>query len=1052
MLKLVDICKSYEMGGNVIHALQNVSLEFRENEFVSILGPSGCGKTTTLNIIGGLDRYDSGDLIIRGKSTKEYKESDWDTYRNHSIGFVFQSYNLIPHQTALANVEIALTLAGVSKTERRRRAKEALKQVGLEDQMYKKPAQMSGGQVQRVAIARALINEPDILLADEPTGALDSETSIQVMALLKEVAKDRLVIMVTHNPDLAEQYSSRIIRLKDGRVVDDTNPYHSEETAEVLTGKRAKSEGKKASMSYGTALSLSMNNLRTKKRRTILTSFAGSIGIISIALILALSNGINDYIAQIEEETLSDYPITIEAESTDLLTMLNSLMGASFGLDAEEHDKDRIYSSTVMYDMLNSLSNMETTSNNLTAFKEYLDSGGGGIDDIATIQYDYNFAMDIYTQDSDGEIFKSDLMEMVETAMTAMYGVEYASYFSGSNALYSSMEVWQQLQQGEDGQLVSDQVVSQYELLYGSWPENYDEVVLFVDANNEISDMMLYALGLMPLNQMVESLTQAMEDETVTEEIQSFSYEELCALEFKMILPVEYYQYDENTGTYVDLSATDAGLDYLYNSSDVGVTLKVVGIVRGAEGTSIASGSIGYTYALTNYGIDVMMSSEIVQNQLADPATDVFSGLPFATEEDAEPTDQEIIDTVTEAVSAMTTEEKAAAYVAVMSNPTAEYLDEVVEQQMEGMTREDLVDVITGEYAEEIGVDASLMTNYIESMDDDRLFEQVEEVVRETAAQQYTAMVQMQLSGVDEEELAAMMDLALGLTDSSESLGLLLGESDSAGTQDLEQSDFAEGFELNLGESASAGDFELALGEASSEEDSESAVSVSGFEAEQYAYLYEHYTPATVSSSTYEENLDLLGYVNEDSPSSIIIYSSTFEDKDEIADLIAAYNAEVPEEDEIIYTDYVALLMSSITSIINGISYVLVAFVSISLIVSCIMIGIITNISVMERIKEIGILRAVGASRRDIARVFNAETLIVGLIAGLIGIVGSLLLTLPINALIHRLTNMDDLSASLPVTAGVILVVISVVLTIIAGLIPSRSASHKDPVEALRTE
>ncbi len=543
MLKLSNITKQYTLGGNTIDALRGVDLEFRENEFVSILGPSGCGKTTTLNIIGGLDRYTSGDLIINGRSTKDYKDGDWDAYRNHSIGFVFQSYNLISHQTVLSNVELALTLAGVSKAERRRRAVEALERVGLGDQLNKVPSQMSGGQMQRVAIARALINDPDILLADEPTGALDSETSVQVMELLKEVAQDRLVIMVTHNPELAQQYSTRIITLKDGRVTGDSNPYHTEEQAPVLTGKLAKAD-KKPSMSFLTALSLSLTNLRTKMGRTVLTAFAGSIGIIGIALILALSAGINDYINQVQEDTLSSYPLTIQAESTDMTAMMASLMGARrdqlTGEAAQGQDPDRVYASTVMYDMMDSMLNAEVETNNLQAFKEYLDNGGGGIRDMANVHYSYDFDFDIYTQDENGDIIKCDVMTLMQDAMSAMYGGDYSTYFEQMGSMYSQMDVWEELLPGEDGQLIAPQVKADYELLYGDWPQGHDEVILFVDGNNEISDLMLYALGLMPHDDMEEAMVAMSKGETVELGEMSWTYEELCALGFKLILPAEY--------------------------------------------------------------------------------------------------------------------------------------------------------------------------------------------------------------------------------------------------------------------------------------------------------------------------------------------------------------------------------------------------------------------------------------------------------------------------------------------------------------------------------
>ena len=998
MLKLSQIRKSYTVGDNTVEALRGIDLEFRENEFVSILGPSGCGKTTTLNIIGGLDRYTSGDLIINGRSTREYTDSDWDTYRNHSVGFVFQSYNLIPHQTVLANVELALTLSGVSKAERHRRAKEALEKVGLADQMNKKPNQMSGGQMQRVAIARALINDPDILLADEPTGALDSETSVQVMELLKEVARDRLVIMVTHNPELAETYSTRIIRLKDGRVVDDSDPYRSEVTTPVATGKAARA-GKKTSMSFLTALSLSLNNLMTKKGRTILTAFAGSIGIIGIALILSLSSGINDYIGQVQEETLTSYPITIQAESVDMSTMLTSLMGAQH--DGQDHDLDQVYTSTVMYDLMDSMLNAETVTNNLKDFKVWLDEGGGGITDLATVRYGYDFQMDIYNEDENGTIVKSDVMSLMQEAMSTLYGGDYSSYFDSMGSMYESMEVWDELLPGEDGSLIDQQEMEGYDLLYGKWPESYDEVILFVDENNEVSDLMLYALGLMSHDEMTETLTALQNGEGVGEQARTWSYEELCQTTFKLILPAERYQYDESTGTYADLSATQAGLELLYNSSDVGTELKVVGIARpngeSAAGGTMLSGSIGYTSALTDYAIETTAQSDIVREQLADPETDVFNGLPFATGEETEPTDSEKVAAITGYLQDLDTAEKAAAYTDAMSQPSQDYVDQVVAQQMAGLTREDIEAMIAQQYAGQMGVDADTITAYIADMSDEELFAQVEEAAAEQVREQYAQTVSAQMAAMSSEQLAALLDAA------------------------LEQGPVEDG-------------------------------AAGGLTSAQFVYLYDNDMPPTVSDSSYEDNLDTLSYVDLDSPDTISIYASTFADKDAVADLIAEYNAGADEEDQITYTDYVALLMSSITDIISGISYVLIAFVSISLVVSSIMIGIITYISVLERTKEIGILRAVGASKRDISRVFNAETLIVGLGAGLLGILVTALLTIPINALLLHLTGIEGLRAALPVAGAVILVAISAGLTIVAGLIPSRVAARKDPVEALRSE
>ena len=993
MLKLTNIRKTYTVGDLSVDALRGVSLEFRDNEFVSILGPSGCGKTTTLNIIGGLDRYTSGDLIINGRSTKEYTDSDWDTYRNHSVGFVFQSYNLIPHQTILANVELALTLSGVSKAERHRRAKEALEQVGLTDHMHKRPNQLSGGQMQRVAIARALINNPDILLADEPTGALDSETSVQVMDLLREVAKDRLVIMVTHNPELAQAYSTRIIQLKDGEVIADSNPYESQEDAPALTGKEAKA-GKKTSMSFPTALSLSLNNLMTKKGRTFLTAFAGSIGIIGIALILSLSSGINTYITKVQQDTLTSYPITIEAESVDMTSMLTSLMGVSDEEDSgAPREEDRVYVSNVMYDMMDSMMNAETVTNNLKAFKEYLEEGGGGITDLAQVYYGYDFKFDIYNKDPDGKVVKSDVMSAMETAMGSLYGGDYTDYFNSMGSMYESFDVWQELLPGEDGQLVSSQVLDQHELLYGHWPEEYNQVILFVDDNNQVSDLMLYALGLVSVDEMNETLAALQAGEEVEVEDQSWSYEELCQTQFKLLLPYERYQYDANTNTYTDLSATQTGLEMLYNSNQTGITLQVVGVARSGSNGGMMSGSLGYTNALTQYAIEHTADSQLVKDQLANPDTDVITNLPFRQEGDTEPTDQEKAQAIGEYLLTLDAQSQAEAYVDGMSQPSQQYVDDTVDAQMANITREDIEKMISQEYAAQMGVDAATLDEYIAGMSDEELFAQVEEAMAAQIKEQYAAAAKEQLSALPAAQLSAML------------------------AQAVEQGPNDQGLSL-----------------------------------EQFVYLYDNYMPPTHSDSTYQDNLDLMGYIDLESPSSISLYADTFKEKDKIADLITAYNQQVAEEDQISYTDYVALLMSSITDIISGVSYLLIGFVSISLVVSSIMIGIITYISVLERTKEIGILRAVGASKKDVSRVFNAETLIVGLGAGVLGIVVTLLLNIPINAAIHAVTGLTELSAALPPVGGAILVAISAILTILAGLIPARLAAKKDPVEALRSE
>ena len=998
MLKLQNIVKVYETGGENVTALRGIDLNFRENEFVAILGHSGCGKTTMLNIIGGLDHYTSGDLIINGRSTKSYKDSDWDSYRNHSIGFVFQSYNLIPHQSVLANVELALTLSGVSKAERRRRATEALTKVGLADQIKKRPNQLSGGQMQRVAIARALVNDPDILLADEPTGALDSETSVQVMDLLKEIAEEKLVIMVTHNPELADQYATRIVRLKDGEIVDDTAPFDGVE--ENNTDREAGK--KKPGMSFFTAFSLSLNNLLTKKGRTILTSFAGSIGIIGIALILSLSTGINTYIDQVQEDTLSSYPITIEAETMDMGSMMLSFMGTrQEKAENEVREEGRVYSSTVMFDMMDAMMNAETQKNNLKDFKVWLDSEGNPIAELATIRYGYDLAFDIYTEDEDGEIVKSDVMELMEKSMSALYGGDYSSYFSTMGGMYQSMNVWEELLAGENGELIADQVKDQYDLVYGAWPRNYDEVVLFISSNNEISDLMLYALGYIPGEDMTEVLNKMMKGESINAQSMSWSYEELCATDFKLILPAEYFQYDALTGGYTDMSATSAGMDYLYNSKDVGTVLKVVGIARPNEEASsgMVTGAIGYTEALTTYAIAETERMEIVRSQMADDTMDIFLNLPFRTEDYVEPSAEEKTESITVYLTDRTAQEKADAYVDVMSQASDEYVASVVAQQMEGMTRQSIEEMIVSQYASEMGVDAETVAGYIADMSDEQLFAQIEEAIAAQVREQYARAVAQQMSAMTIEQLSGALDLVL------------------------------TGDEMTL-----------------------QYAGMAPLTEEQYVYLYDTYMPPVVSEADYEENMKRLGYVDAASPDTISIYASTFAEKDEIAALITQYNEGVSEEDEITYTDYVAMLMSSITDIISGISYLLIAFVSISLVVSSIMIGVITLISVQERTKEIGILRAVGASKRDVSRVFNAETMIVGLGAGLVGIVVTLILIVPINAILLHFTGIEGLKAALPVVGGVALIAISALLTLVAGLIPSRVAAKKDPVVALRTE
>ena len=995
MLKLRSIVKDYQAGDATVHALRGVSLNFRESEFVAILGHSGCGKTTLLNIIGGLDHYTKGDLIIGGRSTKDFSDADWDSYRNHSVGFVFQSYNLIPHQTVLSNVELALTLSGVGKSERRERAIKALESVGLGDQLDKKPNQMSGGQMQRVAIARALVNDPDILLADEPTGALDSETSVQVMEILKNISKDRLIIMVTHNPELAETYASRIVRLKDGEIVDDSAPYEEDGTEQPRTGR-----SKKTSMRFATALSLSRNNLMTKKGRTFLTAFAGSIGIIGIALILSLSNGIQTYIDRVQEDTLSSYPLTIEAESVDMSSMVTTLMGVhSPNKEGEaQHERDAVYSNNIMYDMMNSFASAETQTNNLKDFKAYLEGDNELSRHISAVSYDYDLGMSIYAKDADGKVFKSDVTELMQTCMSALYGGDYSSYFERFGSAYSAMETWEQMlppQDGEDGELVGDLLHEQYDLIYGSWPQKYDEVVLIVNKDNEISDLVIYSLGLSAQDEVVSSMQHMLDGSALDEkDIQSWSYEDLCGLRFQIILPAERYQYDSASGAYTDVSTSETGLDFLYNSDTVGTRVKIVGILRPNENavSSMLSGAIGYTSALTDYLVEKAGKTEILQKQKADPATDVILGLPFLTDDYSVSEEQKETD-VTAYLETLSVTERAAAYTAMMSVPSEEYLAAIVEQQMGALDRAGIEQMVVSAYARQMGVDEAAVKSYIAQMDDETLFAYVEQSIREQVTGQYAAGVQARLANMTSDQLAMALDLAL-----------------------------------------------------------KKSPAVTPLTREQYNWLYDNYMPATVSTGSYEENLRLLGDVDLASPKTINIFASTFADKDAIADAIEQYNSAASEDDRIEYTDYVALLMSSITTIINAISYVLIAFVAISLIVSSIMIGIITYISVLERTKEIGILRAIGASKRDISRVFNAETLIEGFCSGVIGIGVTLLLLLPINLIVHRLTGIESLNAILPPAGGAALVAISMALTFLAGLIPSGIAASKDPVEALRTE
>lgn len=867
MLQLKNITKNYLSGDNEVQALKGIDIEFRENEFVSILGQSGCGKTTLLNIIGGLDRYTSGDLIINGKSTKEFKDKDWDTYRNHSVGFVFQSYNLIPHQTVLANVELALTISGVGKAERKKRAIEALQKVGLGDQLNKKPNQMSGGQMQRVAIARALVNDPDILLADEPTGALDSKTSVQVMEILKEISKDRLIIMVTHNPELAKKYSSRIVKLLDGKIIDDSNPYKSSEE-DVKKARNKKDKSGKASMKFTTAVRLSLNNLMTKKGRTFLTSFAGSIGIIGIALILSLSHGMQSYINRVEEDTLSSYPLTIQEASIDVTSMLEAMMGNG---EKEEHNDNKIYSRPIVNNILETVSTKLQT-NNLEEFKKYLESGDTNIKDyINAIQYEYNLNLNIYKQNEDktyqqvnpSKVFDElGFGEMMESRQST------SSMMSGSMTM-TQTDVWNEMLDNQN------LLQSQYDVLAGKWPTKYNEVVLIVDENNEISDYTLYSLGIKDIKELNESMEKIKNKEKVEAgESESYSYDDLLNYKFKILLNTDYYK--ESGNAWQDMSNDD---EYMKNVVDNAEEITIVGIIKPNEEnvSSSGAGMIGYTKELKEYVINKINETEIVKEQKENPNINVFTGIEFP------------------------------------ENQNSSF-------------------------------------DYSQLTDEQRIY----------------------MATLSEAELAELMK------------------------------NYAEN-----------------------------------------------------SSATYDSNLSTLGVVDLNKPSTINIYPKDFESKDMITTRISEYNDKQTndgkEENVITYTDIVGVMMSSVSTIINVISYVLIAFVGISLVVSSIMIGIITYISVLERTKEIGILRSIGASKKDVSRVFNAETLIIGLVAGLIGIVVTLLLNIPINMIIKSIVGISNIS-KLPTAGAIILVVISVGLTMIAGLIPARFAAKRDPVEALRTE
>ncbi len=976
MLELRSIKKSYLSGVNKVHALDGVSVNFRDNEFVAILGPSGSGKTTLLNIIGGLDRYDSGDLVINSRSTKEYGDKDWDGYRNHSVGFVFQNYNLIPHQNVLANVELALTLSGVSKKERRRKAKSVLRKVGLADQLHKRPNQLSGGQMQRVAIARALVNDPDILLADEPTGALDSKTSVQIMELIREISRDRLVIMVTHNPKIAKEYASRIIRIKDGRIRKDSDPFEPEmyeghERPKKIQKTAKKDNAPRASMSLSTALSLSFNNLLTKKGRTLITSFAGSIGIIGIALILSLSNGMQAYIDSIERGALSSYPITIERENFDLTQILGAAGNSNYNI--AEHGTDKVYKRPMLQNSVNDFE-LKMQQNDLGKFKDFLELNSEVFDPLCSdIKYGY---------DIDLQIFKSDTTSGVSRLRPndSLEGI----------GLTTKTDIWEEIV--GDAQMLN----SQYEILAGHWPEKYNELVLFLDDNNEIDDVTLYALGLADvseLEQKTQTATEEQSDEPI--ELESYDYEEFLDLSFKILPTTAYYQ--KADGKWKDMSENEAFMKKAVNSAQ---EIKIVAIARPkitAQSTASA-GSVGYMSGLTEYVMSAANSSEIVKDQKANPNVDVFTGLKFknqSTGASASPTS---------ALVSMPDVEFAAK---VNPMPEITYVENSF-GEFEVMSEDEVYAYIDENYK---GEEKDFMKEFVGLI--------LKDILTASDKKKLTSYLDKVLEGSDMNSETFIRYLRV----MSKDMKLQLVSAVIISAHNQESIKIPDKGELQSGSSSSSSKPEK--------------------EKEKF------------SSSTFEENLSLLGAVDSGTPSSISLYPKDLESKDSLTKLIDRYNAkhlkDGNEENTISYTDYVNLVMSSVTQVIDIVTYALIAFVAISLVVSSIMIGIITYISVLERTKEIGILRSIGASKKDISRVFNSETIIVGLTSGVIGVLMTVLLNIPINLIVKSVAGIPRL-ASLPLLGAVALVGISVVLTLVAGFIPARVAAKRDPVVALRSE
>lgn len=1027
MLQLLDIRKSYTTADFTQTALDDVSISFRDNEFVAILGPSGSGKTTMLNIVGGLDHYDSGNLIIDGISTEEYKDRDWDTYRNNRIGFVFQSYNLIPHQSVLANVELALTLSGVSRSERHERARNALIQVGLEDHINKKPSQLSGGQMQRVAVARALINDPEILLADEPTGALDSTTSVQIMELLTEIAKDRLVIMVTHNPELAEKYATRTVNLRDGRIVDDSDPFTPGSEEEKVSNK----EIRRTSMSFLTAIALSFNNLMTKKGRTIMTAFAGSIGIIGIAAILALANGVNNYIKNVEEETLSEYPVSIQSSGIDMTSMMVGMMGMG-GEETDgssEKDPDTVSETKTLSNMFSGIG-----SNDLASFKTYLESGVTNIEEYAnSIQYSYDITPQIFSSDTAAGIRQVN-------PDNSFKALGFGSTNSSNNLMSASMSTDIFFEMLDNPEMLA----GQYDVVAGRWPENFNEIILVLNSSGGISDITMYHMGLrdhVELESMVKQLVNN-EDVTAPLDVKEVSYEDILNVDFKMISAADRYKYDEEHQVWVD--KTD-DIEYMRALIDSGVELDVVGIVRpnpdAAAGSMYAG--LGYTTALTEYLMNEAAGKTIIQNQLADPARNVFTGRTFEEEEadsNANGLDMNSLFSIDESAIS-----QAFSFDTSALNMSGLSLDGLSMESIQAPPM-DIAQVlgtvnVDVDQAEANTVISAVLNDYLAWVmviepDPTKYADHIADYFADPTKQgfvmgQVGSIVDIQ--GVEDQVQAALQNYmgtviqaytAALMTSIENQMVVALSNlsANMASAMNIDEAAFASAFKFNMTEQELS---ELMMSYMNAEENS------------------------------YDNNLRKLGYASEDKPSGINIYPIDFESKAEIISILDGYNEQMEnngEEDKVImYTDIVGTLMSSVTDIVNMISMVLVAFVAISLVVSSIMIGIITYISVLERKKEIGILRSIGASKGDISRVFNAETLIVGLVAGLLGVAITALICIPANIIIYEGFGVPDV-ASLPINAAVILVAISMFLSFIAGLIPSSAASRKDPVEALRSE